>query len=964
MAGASFYNRRLLGYIDVSNFAEFQGIGSDPLFKRFNSVESVLNNHIEQEYHSFLSCPFYEDGNIYWYVDEWNDLPKSYLELNGDEKIRYANIKEKTIQYYQTILSKVKDEDYVILNGALKFISDEFIYCYDNKVVLIAWGMKPDNEKHVVNGKWFKKISNIDKKKITFDIGENGRLDNSIEGVAYLSTYNREIGYKMTSRDIPIIIANDGFKFFGWDPNPIGYEVIDDFTFKAQYTKIETPLNVTQLDNTVRVIFDAGNKGIINEPKIIEIPKGHVLKDNEIPTVFPNQGFQFNKWSPYIYQPINCDTFFIAEYTQDFAKCTFNADQHGILIGETEILKPLGFAPLSSEIPKVKPLKRYKFIGWDIDPMTILTEDRLCTAQYEQIIPWYKKFWLWLNQFFARKGCLKWLLWILLFVLLLWLLSWLLRGCFNKGNVDRAGNVLLPDDKVDKIEQITNPDGVVRDNNGTICDIIGDNGKLPDNGVTSPVVGEDGVYPPIISNPGVPDVIDNRLNIYFEDEKADLNKWAKDFKQIYQSENYQIIGYDPNVKMIQILVPSGQRNVIREELPKKITDQEFFIIDESIMTLHGRESESNINVKEGWHLKSTHVKEGWAITKGDPKIVIAIIDDGIDVNHKMFTGRFFKAYNIFTQNRALSSGQGHGTHVAGIAAGSAEFYNQGAAGVAPNCKIMPVQVFDNGMCTFSSLTSGIMYAIHNGANIVNVSVGPSFAGLDQLPVDKQIQVANQYFKNEERVYKHIINIAKKKNVILVFAAGNDNIVTAILPECRDENNTVNVAACTPEYKSSEFTNILLGTNVSAPGVNIYSSYSSNSFKMLDGTSMAAPIISGTIALMKTINKDITARQAIAVIQSNGRNIDKFIPPMVLIDKSLQSVKEGRMPSELVWNKRIKQENIKNFDENPIDSKFTEIPKNMEHKSDDYSSLQNLLTELKKQRKELDKKIDEIEKKLK
>ena len=80
---------------------------------------------------------------------------------------------------------------------------------------------------------------------------------------------------------------------------------------------------------------------------------------------------------------------------------------------------------------------------------------------------------------------------------------------------------------------------------------------------------------------------------------------------------------------------------------------------------------------------------------GDPNFVVAIIDDGIDVNHNMFKGRFFKAYNVFTQNRALSPGQGHGTHVAGLAVGSTEFYPEGAAGVAPKCKIMPVQVFDN-----------------------------------------------------------------------------------------------------------------------------------------------------------------------------------------------------------------------------------------------------------------------------
>ena len=470
--------------------------------------------------------------------------------------------------------------------------------------------------------------------------------------------------------------------------------------------------------------------------------------------------------------------------------------------------------------------------------------------------------------------------------------------------------------------------------------------------------------PPVVSNPGTPDVVDNRLNIYFEDEQADLNKWAQDFKRIYPSDDYQIIGYDPNVKMIQIQIPAGQRNRVREELPGKITDQEFFVVDESIMTLHGHESQANSNAPKGWHLKATHVKEGWSITKGDPNTVIAIIDDGIDVNHKMFSGRFYKAYNVFTQNRALSSGQGHGTHVAGLAAGSDEFYNEGAAGVAPKCKIMPVQVFDNGMCTFSSLASGIMYAIHNGADVVNVSVGPSFQGLDQLPVEEQIQVASQYFKNEERVYKHIIKAAKEKNVILVFAAGNDNIVTAILPECRSVTNTVNVAACTPDFKSSDFTNYLLGTNVSAPGVNICSAYPSSSFKSFDGTSMAAPIISGTIALMKGIKKDITAKQAIAVIQSTGRELDKFIPPMVLIDKAVQAVKDGNIPSEPVWTQRIEQGTIEHVGSNPSSGSGVTSPNDGAQTGDDYGSLRDLLKQLKEQRDALNQRINEIEQKLK
>ena len=187
---------------------------------------------------------------------------------------------------------------------------------------------------------------------------------------------------------------------------------------------------------------------------------------------------------------------------------------------------------------------------------------------------------------------------MLLIILLVWLLSWLLRGCDSDVLIDRNGNAVLPIDRVEKIDQITQPDGTIHDNNGTITNIVGSDGRLPENGVVPPIIGDGNIMPPIVSNPGTPDVIDNRLNIYFENENAELNKWAQDFKRLYSSDNYQIIGYDPNVKMIQIQIPEGQRNNIREELPMKISDQKFFIVDESIMVLHGNKV-NQLQIKGG-----------------------------------------------------------------------------------------------------------------------------------------------------------------------------------------------------------------------------------------------------------------------------------------------------------------------------------------------------------------------------
>ena len=367
-------------------------------------------------------------------------------------------------------------------------------------------------------------------------------------------------------------------------------------------------------------------------------------------------------------------------------------------------------------------------------------------------------------------------------------------------------------------------------------------------------------------------------------------------------------------------------------------------------TLGNISSAQNAELK-GWHLKAIHAQESWSISKGSPDIVIAIVDDGIDTEHPMFSGKFYNGYNVFTQNRELSCGQGHGTHVAGLAAGSLQFVSDGVAGIAPDCKIMPVQVFDNGMCTFSSLASGIMYAIHNGANVVNVSIGPSFNGLDQLPLEEQQKIAKSYFKNEERVFRHIIKVANDKNTVIVFAAGNDNVMTAILPNCRETNNTINVSAVTPDLKAADFTNYSVGSNVSAPGVSIYSSFPKKTFAMLDGTSMAAPIVSGAVALALSIKPDIKVEQIIGTMQQTGEQTDRYIPPMLILDKFLEAVKNGNIANGPL------SDNVDN------ESQYSDETSQRTN-NDGYSAIKQMIEQLKAQRDAIDKKINELEQKIK
>ncbi len=962
MGAYSLYDKRRLCYTLISDYTDHQGIGHDPLYKRYESVYSAVKNLIDENQQHFLAHPIYSktEDHIEWYTVNWNETPTRYIHLQGSEKEKYALIKEKTIKHYKERLMAAKNEDLQLLAGALKYIDDEAIFCYDNKVVVVAWGMTPD-KKHEIGGYIIHEFSFDEKYKVTFDCGANGSLSSKIEQSSKFSE-----GVELSSKDLPTVMPNEGYSFDGWEPNPINHKVVKDILFTAKYSKLpeQPPIEPVY----VNVSFNSGSSGTLSGDTQLTIEKDEILTTNQTPNVIPIAGKEFIGWSPSINSPVTKDTTFNANYDSKTCKCYFDAGKHGDIDGLSIITKNAGASILNNEIPSVKVRKGYKFVGWDTNPFNAhITEDSVFIAQYETKPPWYKALWasvvggvaaLW--AWFREKGCLKWILWILLALLLLFLLLFLLDSCnscsgsHNGGN-DNIGIVKTPiKDNINEvypIEDITTPGGSIIDdnNNSAPISIIDEDGKLPynpdnpekDNHIVAPIVGEDGSLPPIVKNPGAPDIIANRLNIYFEDEDVDLISFIQSFKDIYTEEKYQIIGFDDKVKMIQIQIPENERDRIRESINAQLPNYKFFVVDESIFQIVG--DVKNNGSDAGWHLKAINASKAWDITRGNDNIIIAVVDDGIDYSHSMFADRIIKPYNVFTQKNRLSSGEGHGTHVAGLAVGSTKFLSKGAAGIAPGCKLMPVQVFDNKLCTFSSITNGIMYAIHEGADVVNISIGPNFEGLSLLPIEEQKNIAKTHFRNEEKVWRKITRIANNKNCILVFAVGNDKVLASIPPENRT-NASVNVAAVDKTLSAAVFSNYGEGSNISAPGVDIYSSFPKNDFQYAEGTSMAAPIVAGIIALMKSINKDITVQQVIQVLQSTGKPVSGNVPPMVQADKALQVVKSGD------YNKTTP---------NPYEDEEI-VPDG----GTDYSLIRKLIEEYKKKIAELEQQLPENKSKIK
>lgn len=830
MASHTFLGKRKLCYTEVSDFTDIQGIGRDPMYRRYDSVFSIVKKVIPVGLQHFLATPEYleDEDKICWHIDKWNETPVHLSELTGAEYDRYKSVLDDTVRTYKNAVTKLSGVELQIMAGAIKYFDNDRVYCCDDKVYIVAWGMTPDLRRHKVVGSIIHDFEQTKKYKIIFDAGSHGSIDTIHRSI------NKMEGKKLTEADFPLVHVDEGWEFMGWAPSPEGIVVNANMSFTAQYTKqVEAPV-----------------EPIYNSP----------ADDVEEP------------------QP--------EEYHPKYYNCIFYAGDNGELDGIATVRKEEYSTLEREEIPNVIPHNGYRFKGWDVSPVGVCVDsDKVFVAQYEKLVPWYRRWWLWFLGL-RWKWLLVNLLKLLLLVLLFWLLLWLFRSCIGCGGHSSVNGVV-------PMDTIVRGDGRVVDDNGFAQPLTGDDGRLPDDVErVAPVLGGGGEDAPIVERPGVPNTFANRLFLFIEDDNDDVESLAEDFKKAYPGDRYSIIGYDREVKLLVIQVPEQERETVRKTINAKIPNHRFLVFDEEVYEQNGQQSSASVNSGDrGWHIKAINLKAAWRITKGSPKVKVAVIDDGIDAAHPMFKGRIVDAYNVFTQSNKLSYGSGHGTHTAGLAAGSADYVGQGAAGVAPDCKLMPIQVFDNKLCPLSALIAGVMYAIHHDADVVNLSVSPSFRGLNALPEEQQKRIANTQFKNVERLWKRVCTIAAKKKCILVFAAGNDDILSSVPPENRNEAAIV-VTAVDKTLTATDFTNYGPCSDISAPGKNIYSSIPRGKFCMYDGTSMAAPIVTGAIALMKSLKKDITVTQARNVLYKTGADVYGDVPPMLLVDKALAGVKKG------------------------------------------------------------------------
>lgn len=257
-----------------------------------------------------------------------------------------------------------------------------------------------------------------------------------------------------------------------------------------------------------------------------------------------------------------------------------------------------------------------------------------------------------------------------------------------------------------------------------------------------------------------------------------------------------------------------------------------------------------------WSFDAMHMDELYDLldkTNVSPKktAVVAILDTGVDAKHEDLSDNFTS-----TQSKYDDDPRGHGTHCAGIA-GAVSNNNKGVASYSRDngfVKLTSIKVLNSsGMGTQQSIINGIIEAADRGADVISLSLGG---------------YSNQA---KQRAYEKAVKYANKAGCIVVAAAGNSNRNAKNFAPV-NAKGVIGVSAIDSELTRAVFSNTVedIKLGIAAPGVNIYSTMPNNTYKSLNGTSMATPYVSGLVGLLKSIHPDLTTERAHAILESSGK----------------------------------------------------------------------------------------------
>ncbi len=254
--------------------------------------------------------------------------------------------------------------------------------------------------------------------------------------------------------------------------------------------------------------------------------------------------------------------------------------------------------------------------------------------------------------------------------------------------------------------------------------------------------------------------------------------------------------------------------------------------------------------------------EAWVETTGSAEVIIAVIDTGIDFDHPDLIDKIAQnGYDFVNDDTDPTDDNGHGTFVAGVAAAKTN-NGEGIAGVAWDCKILPIKAIgEDGTGEYFDLVDAIDYALQNGADVINMSLG--FA-LNEGEIAPELESALQ--------------IAHSEGIVTVASAGNEG--NPVLYPAAYDDYCLAVAATDYNDTRPSWSNFGPEVDVAAPGVRIascvplwYWGEGSLPYGFLGGTSTSVPHVVGVVALIKSLKPWLSADDMMDIIRFSADDIN-------------------------------------------------------------------------------------------
>ena len=242
---------------------------------------------------------------------------------------------------------------------------------------------------------------------------------------------------------------------------------------------------------------------------------------------------------------------------------------------------------------------------------------------------------------------------------------------------------------------------------------------------------------------------------------------------------------------------------------------------------------------EQWNLDQVE-SDAAHVTATGAGAVIAVVDSGVQASHPDLVGQLLPGHDFVDNDGTPQDGNGHGTHVTGIAV-AATANGVGIASVAPGAKVLPVRVLDDdGGGDAATVARGIDYAREQRADVINLSLGSEVPIVGAMGGD-ELDAA--------------IHRALAAGIVVVAAAGNNGVPVCEQPAAQD--GLLCVGAVDRRRQRSFFSSFGSGLGVVAPGgsglpgsgEDILSTVPPSTYDVMAGTSQAAPHVSGVAALL-------------------------------------------------------------------------------------------------------------------